>query len=117
MRLGLEKGLLLWCTLAPQKPTGQRVKWVSILQCLHMPCSLPCRLSSCFWKLLPPPGALVLPPCTGTIPMAWQVLATFTGKGLARPLLPPAPSSFLQNGLNFAVKRIWTSLTLKTQEP
>ncbi|CAO2592827.1 hypothetical protein LEMLEM_LOCUS6964, partial [Lemmus lemmus] len=41
---------------------------------------------SCFWKLLPP-GAPILSPCTGTIPMAWQVLATFTGKGLTRPLL------------------------------
>lgn len=61
-----------------------------------------------------PPGAPDLPPCTGTIPMAWQVLATLTGKGLARPL--PPPSSFLQNGLNFTVKRMWTPLTLKTQE-
>lgn len=55
-----------------------------------------------------PPGAPVLPPCTGTIPMAWQALATLTGKGLARPLPPP---SFLQNGLNFTVKN-----SLKTQE-
>ncbi|VTJ62177.1 Hypothetical predicted protein [Marmota monax] len=45
---------------------------------------------------LPPPGALVLPPCTFTIPSALPSVAAFSGKGLSSPASPtplPVPSA------------------------
>ncbi|XP_077880655.1 N-alpha-acetyltransferase 60 isoform X2 [Ictidomys tridecemlineatus] len=51
---------------------------------------------SCFWKPLPPLGALVLPPCTLTIPSALPSVAAFAGKGLSSPASPtplPVPSA------------------------
>lgn len=70
---------MFWYTPAQLNPIGQIERWVSILQCLHSPCSLPLRLSfhleslSCLHALAPPNGL--------------AGVSTFTGKGLARLLL------------------------------
>lgn len=86
---------MFWYTPVQLNPIGQIERWVSILQCLHVPCSLPSGSPST-WS-----------PCPASMPwhhpMAWQVCLHSLGKGLPGfSSVSCSFSSFLQDGLNFA---------------